>query len=169
MWSRLSERSEAFPRAPSPPKELMAFSDRQRCSTTGSFGSWRRPTRWFCCRFSILHLPREQELELYWSHHHHACQIITDLLLLAGKSVLICAVLLPFFDKHITISVIIHHSWNFTCPGGNDTCCYSLDQTTEETATKTTLIRTGEQTLSGSSVESFVFDQEMEAGGQTAF
>lgn len=133
----------------------MAFSDRQRCSTTGSFGSWRRPTRWFCCRFSILHLPREQEPELYWSHHHHACQIIAGLPLLAEKSVLICADLLHFFDKHITISVIIHHSWNSTCLGGNNTCCYSNDQTTNETATKTTLIRSGEQTLSGSSVRVF--------------
>lgn len=40
------------------------LSDRQRCSTRGSFGSWCTPTRWFCCRWSILHLAREQEAEL---------------------------------------------------------------------------------------------------------
>lgn len=147
----------------------MAFSDRQRCSTTGSFGSWCRSTRWFCCRFSILHLPREQEPELCWSHHDHACQILAGSPLLAGKSVLICADLFPVFDKHVAISVIIHHSWNSTCPGGNDTCCYSNDQTTEESATKTTLIRSGEQTLSGSSVENFAFHPKMESEGQTAF
>lgn len=65
MRLRLSERSGAFPSAPSPPRELMAFSDRQRCSTTGSVGSWRRPTTWFCCRLSTLHLPRDQEAEVY--------------------------------------------------------------------------------------------------------
>lgn len=79
LWVRFRERSGLFPRAPSPLRELMAFSDRQRCSTAGSFGSWPRHTRWLWCRFSIRHLSKGSTKNFYFIKCERLIQRKNDL------------------------------------------------------------------------------------------